>query len=72
MEKKRSFWQQFPTLVRSPEMKASALHQLLGNRTGVKQFHSCKKKQTIAGQCSAHSAEISRENAFPRAVPREK
>lgn len=72
MEKKRSFWQQFPTLVRSPEMKASALHQLLGNRTGVKQFHSCKKKQTIAGQFSAHSAEISRENAFPRAVPREK
>lgn len=68
MEKKRSCWQQFPTLVRSPEMKASALHQLLGNRTDVKQFHSCKKKTN--SQCSAHSAENSRDNAFPGAVPR--
>lgn len=43
-EEEMSIWQQFPTLVKSLEMKASALHQLLGNRTGAKQFHSCKKK----------------------------
>lgn len=49
-------------------MKASALHQLLGNRTDVKQFHSCKKKTN--SQRSAHSVENSRDNAFPGAVPR--
>lgn len=49
-------------------MKASALHQLLGNRTDVKQFHSCKKETN--SQCSAHSAENSRDNAFPGVVPR--
>lgn len=70
LKKWRSCWQPFPTLVRSLEMKASALHQLLGNRTGVKQFHSCKKKQTTVGQCSLYSAESSRENAIFRAVPR--
>lgn len=47
-------------------MKASALCQLLDNRTGVKQFHSCKRKQTTVGQCSLHSAESSRENAVFR------
>lgn len=58
MEKKRSYWQQFPTLVRSPEMKASALHQLLGNRTGVKQFHSCKKK---TNHCRSVFSSLSRK-----------
>lgn len=45
MNTKRPRWKQFPTLERSLEMKASALRQLLGNRTGVKQFHSCKKNK---------------------------
>lgn len=48
-------WTNIPTLEKSLQMKASALHRLLGSRTGVKQSHSCNRRQIVASENSAHA-----------------
>lgn len=53
--KRRARRTSFLTLEMNLPMKASALHQPLDSRTGVKQSHSCNRRETEAGESSARS-----------------